>query len=360
VNGDDAVLKTNKKGCKTHDIIATFMGLNKSVGKVYESNQFLNANSTTFTYNKDGYYSQIKDKNNRAIRRTICYKEIKYVNMGLVSGQKRSGGTEIINSKTGEINLGPICTELIRACPEELRSIVMKKFVMKHLEFLKNAEVPWFLPQNLGGLGLPEVEDHRTTTLQLRMLRTVVENPKIYQIPVPPTQSVWLTWKLAQQTLSKYKTLEHPDLRFLDYSGENSISADKVISLRGIAALFDDKLYDKLVDEKVLTMKPDKKVAVANKQHLDYIKRLRKFWKSVTKGLQKVPLRESYSNNILPKFYKINKLPLYKLYTQSSLHIKQLQTSEETLPYSTNPSSIDFENVGQWQGIYEYSEEMLW
>jgi hypothetical protein len=55
INGDDAIMKMTRKSVKIWETIGSYCGLSPSIGKVYESNRFLNINSTTYNYSSEGF-----------------------------------------------------------------------------------------------------------------------------------------------------------------------------------------------------------------------------------------------------------------------------------------------------------------
>jgi len=78
--------------------------------------------------------------------------------MGLLLGQKRSGGgLDLVadRSNKGASNVGAVARELYASAPFAIVNQVMTRFVGKRCELLQRARVPWFMPEWLGGLGLP-------------------------------------------------------------------------------------------------------------------------------------------------------------------------------------------------------------
>jgi len=133
INGDDCVFKGTKGLIRPlWEGITAMAGLESSVGKTYFSATFCTINSTLFTY-VDGLWVMQKA-----------------INMGLMLGRSKSG--EISN----EIHtLGTRARELKSTCPLKRWPAVKSLFIKQNWELLTKHPLPWFLPEWLGGLGLP-------------------------------------------------------------------------------------------------------------------------------------------------------------------------------------------------------------
>jgi len=208
VNGDDGLMKTTVEGRKIWKVIGAAVGLHPSVGKVYYSRQFLNINSTTYNfhpYNREtgvgGWEAfrierVIKDKPVISTR-VICFELVKYVNVGLLYSLKRSGGT-IDSTEVDRDNLtfGARAHALIDACPSFLRERVMGQFLHLNRDKIK-IDLPYFIPENMGGLGLPAVGRYTSSNSDLRFARLIFENPKRFKMPPRPADVDWKFWEYA-------------------------------------------------------------------------------------------------------------------------------------------------------------------
>jgi len=142
VNGDDGAVRAPAGFLPIWKDVASLCGLEPSVGKVYSHDTYLNINSTSFTLKGDHLVL------------------VPYVNLGLIMGMTRSGGVnkgvekvaDEVDPRLGSI--GARHHQLMESCPEDLRLSVHKLFVREHFELLKSVRLPWFVPEELGGVGL--------------------------------------------------------------------------------------------------------------------------------------------------------------------------------------------------------------
>jgi len=156
INGDDVVFRTTKAGHKIWERMTAFVGLETSLGKTFLTKAFAQINSTNFKKLDtpvDEYDSE------SGITRQMWFKQGQYINLGLLYGLKRSGekvGLDVVAD--AKISLGARCRDLIRNCPLELRESVMRLFLSHHRQQLNQLrDIPWFVPEALGGVGLPTV-----------------------------------------------------------------------------------------------------------------------------------------------------------------------------------------------------------
>jgi len=140
INGDDGLVRSSDDYLPVWKSIAGSIGLKPSAGKVYSHSEYLNINSTSFVFN---------GKN---------FEHIPYVNMGLVTGQKRSNSVkssqDVFDGDDGS-TLGAKHRELMNSCPPELQLAVHEQFLKYNSETLKSLHgIPWYVPELLGGVGL--------------------------------------------------------------------------------------------------------------------------------------------------------------------------------------------------------------
>lgn len=136
INGDDVATAypVGLEFDKNWERVMGFFGFNKSIGKCYDSPNFFNINSTTYCRQPSGNWSLVR-----------------YVNLGLLTGQKRSVSEKSEKSNLFEI---AICqNELWETCPPHLREALLTEVISRHFESLSAVDVPWFLPVWAGGLG---------------------------------------------------------------------------------------------------------------------------------------------------------------------------------------------------------------
>jgi len=152
INGDDIVLRTTLRGHKLWERITAFAGLETSIGKTFLTKAFAQINSINFLRLEEPVDDQVDGK-----VRSLYFAATEYVNMGLLFGLKRSGEKVGIDSIASDTSLGVRCRELIRSCPKVLRERVMGAFLRHHAAMLEKCNVPWFIPEEWGGVGLPTV-----------------------------------------------------------------------------------------------------------------------------------------------------------------------------------------------------------
>jgi len=275
-NGDDGVMRGSKR---LHDIwvpIAATAGLSPSIGKVYCSNRFLNMNSTLFNVVADYVrrpkmrtvhvpQSQIPevelehspgkvyyDQNiNRIIERRIVIipkdpqvlflRKKKYVNLGLLHGQTRSETGKLTEAKMTDLglpeSLGKIAEYLLETSPPGSREKVYKAFLNRHWKQLtrkiakpkkgqkaQGQLLPWFLPEHLGGLGLPAFGKFQPSKENLRLASAIHSH---FTIPKRKPVRDWRVWD--------YVTREQPELRSLHAAYESVGRSTKTLEdLQGL------------------------------------------------------------------------------------------------------------------------------
>jgi len=141
VNGDDGLLRCNKSTKFFWERLSALGGLTPSVGKVYFSKEYMNINSTSFILKNDSIV------------------HVPYINMGLVKGMTRSDGKVGVDSVADSLQssfgtIGSRHRELIDSVPNGLKLKVHKLFIHENYTVLKSVKVPWYVPENLGGVGL--------------------------------------------------------------------------------------------------------------------------------------------------------------------------------------------------------------
>jgi hypothetical protein len=173
INGDDAVLR----GRTSHQhwlSISSAAGLSPSPGKVYRSKTFLNMNSTHFRVKAPTVQPEVSEAVSIATivaptgtvqveinvepgkpAQQVFLERVKYVNLGLLKGYKRSEIKASVTDVGLPDSLGAIARWLVLSSPPEVREWILKKFLNRHWDELKRTSLPWFLPEHLGGLGIP-------------------------------------------------------------------------------------------------------------------------------------------------------------------------------------------------------------
>jgi len=140
VNGDDCVFRTNEMGKQAWRRICAAFGLKESVGKTYFSKRFLNINSTLFNV-KEGD------------PRRLYLEQVVYPNLGIAYGMKRSGNKN--DELAGHETIGASVRWMVANAPPEMRDQLIMLFIDQNWKTLTQFNIPWFLPEHFGGLGIP-------------------------------------------------------------------------------------------------------------------------------------------------------------------------------------------------------------
>jgi len=185
VNGDDCLMCGTLTLKRVWEVLGRVMGLESSLGKTYWSSSFCTINSTIFERKagEDGWV------------------ERKYVNLGLLHGLKRSMVSSSHEPTQNAGNLGTICRELKRSCPERYWPHVKRQFIRynsEKLNLFSKAALPWFLPEWLGGAGLPR--DGELISETDRKIASIIRK-KYAEFITPP--SVEAHWKMHQLVMKR-------------------------------------------------------------------------------------------------------------------------------------------------------------
>jgi len=152
VNGDDGAVRAPIEFLPIWKDLAALCGLEPSVGKVYSHPTYLNMNSTSFTL-KGGVLSLVP-----------------YVNMGLVKGLKRSGGSvsvQDVQDPEGPETLGARHRELLTTCPDDMVVACHKMFLNEHWDVLSKVNVPFYVSEEEGGVGLMPVKKYNVESMDI-------------------------------------------------------------------------------------------------------------------------------------------------------------------------------------------------
>lgn len=275
VNGDDGLLVCSELGRVVWERVSSFCGLEPSVGKVYFSDRFLNINSTTFDYSDIYPYRSIKslrkDKDGSWAEtlRPIYYREVKYVNLGLLFGLKRSGGKidlSNLQSETGSI--GARANDLINHCPDALKESVLCDFISRNNKLLRSARLPWFIPERFGGLGLPSVGRWKPDNRDLRIARLIFESR--VKLPQKPISAPWKVWNYATKRFNSFPVINNPSFLY-EYSAVNTSALSGSLQ-------HPKTIMGMLCVEAIFRVKGIKEIYSLTTQKSGYLTQLQKIW----------------------------------------------------------------------------------
>jgi len=306
VNGDDGLLKTTLFGGEVWRKIGSFCGLEPSIGKVYFSKEFLNINSTTFNYHKEGWIGITKTQRFtepqlhwRTVRRTLHYEKVKYINMGLLMGLKRSGGvkTTIDDNDDDDGTFGARCRQLIDDCPTSMQERTLGLFLHLNRKNIK-VDLPYFIPEQLGGLGLPSVGRYTSSDSDLRFCRKIFENPTVFETPSAPVSTEWKFWEYAQRRFPTSLVSQNTDFEYTN----NMVSLKTIRAKACLEAVF------RLDLSKIFCPKTKETKDKSSSARYHFLNTWRKIW---TKARQMGNPPSPYVQDQFPKKYDFTDRPLF-------------------------------------------------
>lgn len=305
VNGDDGIMKVNDSGRVFWERISSFCGLSPSIGKVYFSDQFLNMNSTTFDFYSQGWegYQVMNREGTKLVNRIRYFRLIRFINFGLLFGLKRSG---LVSQKKRSPSYGAQARDLISTCPPRLRERVLCQFIHLNKSRFDSLFIPWFIPEQLGGLGLPIIGKYSPCDRDLRVARKIYEHKNMFRLPSLPLDVAWHTWEIATKRFPNIGSSINHD--FIDSS--HMISHKRLLGLACVEALF---RVNKISD---LYKSADDKTMKNVLSH--YYKSLRRVWSKALLD-KSVKLPEPFRVDKFPKKYTLEDVPLYFYSSLSSL-----------------------------------------
>jgi len=240
INGDDCALRAHKTVYAFWQRLTAFIGLKESVGKTYTSREFVEINSTIFRRVPEFPLwfpeERINGHYREACVRKSCLRQVRYVNGGLLLGLKRSQGRVGIKDQDDPRgNLGVRADSLLQLAPEKLHERIMKVFLSRHRTLLEKMRLPWYLPDWLGGVGLPTGSWGQPSDLDLRLARRILNNwEELHPIPLANKEAPWKTWLLAQTKLPKPVYTDRPSEATEEYR--------RMVGLHCVNLLFDSDI----------------------------------------------------------------------------------------------------------------------
>jgi len=268
----------------------------------------MNMNSMTFTYT--------------SCENSYSYDQIKYINLGLLMGMTRSGDAtgsgyakaipdaQVVRR---DGTFGSRARELIFNCPNfdvhywsksrsmptNSLSLVLKYFINFN-KGLKDVGIPWFIPEDAGGCGLPVVgEKFRPSRDELRM---AVKLQALHKVPSCPVDMSWFFWKNA---MNKHRPMRHVlgehhlrsykmSLGEDDMTEENFMSQNDLWGLQVVEQFLTESnsfvADDDVIHEKNMWTERSGKAFTHKRQtekvgtYGDYIHQLQKLWNRVRRN----------------------------------------------------------------------------
>jgi len=242
INGDDCAMRSKKRVYMFWRELAAAVGLEESVGKTYLSREFVDINSTSFRREEEAFDITTTGRDGNPRTRKTHLRQTRYINVGLILGLKRSGNKAGLSDQDDkESNISARAHELLRLAPPHAHEHVMRAFINVHREVLDKMRLPWYIPEWLGGVGLPAGPWGKPSDLDLRIARRILINWKTTRpIPLSHGELTWKTWLLAQQAL--------PTPYYTDRKDNSTAAYTRAVAQKCIDLLFDsniskDELY---------------------------------------------------------------------------------------------------------------------
>jgi len=298
INGDDAIIRTNELGKRMWEKIGSFCGLSPSIGKVYFSKSFLNINSTTYTFYPEGWEGFQVYREGKKINRLRHFRLIPYVNLGLLFSLKRSGGSYNIQDSDENSSFGSRASALVTTSPYSIRERVLCQFIHLQSSKLSRARIPWFIPEQFGGLGLPCVGKYQPSNKELRLARMIYEHSDVFPIPQRPISAPWKVWQYATKRFPlSYNHFPHA-VGFTAVKGEriSMVSENHILGLFCVEALF------RVDGISSLYKIQDANVSAMNK----FLRLLQQIWKKAL--LSTIPFPEPFNQDNYPVKYTTSNL----------------------------------------------------
>jgi hypothetical protein len=341
VNGDDCTARLNQRGLEAWRGYGKSIGLEESVGKTYFSKRFLNMNSARFVvkpikqrthqniylYDEQGQQTMLRD-----LKITDLFLEHrKFVNLGLCFGLKRSTKGDLTRTNVSDIGTeqswGAIAHDLRKTCPTKFWGRAYKLFLNQNWEAMSQTKRPWFLPERLGGLGLPVDEEHQPTEKDLRLAAAVY---KLGGLPANPQMTTWKIWSIAQKVQEKIKTgaqsSEAGIRSFYEHqTGGAMINNAALMARICVSLLFTHSLKELMSDQEG--------------EVVSYHKTCDKLMKRAYKIMS---VTEKFSRDALPSFYKrSDEIESHVLLTTIRLD-RYTDANREIIRSSTFYNTIDY------------------
>jgi len=301
INGDDCLFLATANVHELWKSAGQIAGLLPSIGKYFLSNEIVQINSMNFrrvlpyVY----YYAEkgSQDSDWPSMKPYVSFfRKIPVSSMGLVYGNPRSTSIEVPEDFK-LVTLSSRQKDFLSDCPRELRAEHNHFFWQENFRLIKNSGLPWYMPCELGGLGLePDAlvakRDRPSSEMRGHMdkviCQAIIEGEEFGTLPLPrlcKVDSSWMTHGLVNDLLEEAGIT----LGFYDYE---RLTFSRFYETATIASLFMAPLESHLRDT-------DLSFAERNERLLeDYkiaLKRNQYFWRCAHK--RSVMLRKIFSEH---------------------------------------------------------------
>jgi len=251
INGDDCCIKGRWWLKECWNKITEFGGLAESIGKTYFSKKFLNINSLSFLRREEEKTVEVITKENmrmpgpldeldsyalangysiggRAefddiakggyigsyeVERKSHLHVVKYLNLGLLKGIKRSGiSTGLNDEDDSRSNMSTRVEQMLEMSPDWMHGAIMKEFMYFNKEILDKTRLPWFIPTWLGGLGIRPGIWGGPSDKDRSLARLILQNwSKVRPVAIGQGKIEWKTWIFAGKAIGKSEEVENKE-----------------------------------------------------------------------------------------------------------------------------------------------------
>jgi hypothetical protein len=176
-------------------------GLSSSIGKTWHSEDCVTLNTTLF-YKVDG-----------------VWKRAPKINFGLLLDGRVDKSSSMEGKKKGEKEkldkieryrklslIGPHLCEVKKECPPELWLDLKEIFIRNNIDLLKSTTLSWFVPQHLGGLGLP-----MDTADEISWLDRHKVSLMLHKKVIPAKLSMETEWQMHRYVQHEYNLPKIPE-----------------------------------------------------------------------------------------------------------------------------------------------------
>jgi len=256
INGDDAILRGPETIFSIWKSVSGLLGLSPSNGKVYFSDQFCEMNSRTFLIGPS--YVTI----------------VPFINLGILRAMKRSSRHNFSDSSSEITSIGALAHAFLKEAPAEMHEQLLAEFIHYHKAYLTSLNLPWFLPEHLLGVGLPNVGRFCLDDFHRRLLYWAHDTKR----PRQPA-SAWRCWSYASRCFPDY-AYKYARLPLLEDTGDLEIQLDgSYLPISSIKSILAVQALFTLDGIKELFAAPKRKTM--NSELNSYWKQIRKLWKDI-------------------------------------------------------------------------------
>jgi hypothetical protein len=161
VNGDDGVVRLNRRGFDFWGKLASAMGFPPSVGKVYWSKDFFDFDSECFCPSGRCETPPI----DLADERPTFFTRVPFCHYGLVRCAARTGNcvqlTELLGCEKG-MSVGGIQRYIVSRCPRACLPLILEDlyrfFLLTPRVYQTIQGRPWYMPKSLGGIDMVPID----------------------------------------------------------------------------------------------------------------------------------------------------------------------------------------------------------